>query len=411
MEVKLYLHQEQALKATEKFNRVAYYLDMGLGKTFCASEKLITLGVQTLVVCPKSLIDTWMKHFNTFYPQLIVENLARPPRKRTPYNLSADVLLINYDLVWRKNQLKLLKDFTLVLDESSYIKTENTNRTKAILKLHYKNVILLSGTPCSGRYEELYTQLKLLGWNITKKKYWETYINWIDMDVGTGFPIRKVTGYKNVERLKRKLGDHGAVFMKTEDVFDLPEQVDVTMECQTPKEYSVFKKEQLVEIDGKTLLGDMPLNRLLYSRQLSSMYCKDKLDKLKDLIESTGDRLIIFYNFTYERKQIERLTKRSISIVAGDTKDLKAYEECSDSITLIQFQAGSMGLNLQKANKIIYFSPTLSAEQYLQSRKRTNRIGQTQTCMYYHLVAGIEADIYKVLAERKDYTLKLFEQV
>lgn len=404
MQVKLYPHQEQALHLTKDFNRVAYYLDMGLGKTFCASEKIIQLGAQALVICPKSLIDTWIKHFHTFYPQLIVSDLTSKK-----YDLSADVLLINYDLVWRRDFLKDLTDFTLVLDESSYIKSESAKRTKSILRLHYQSVILLSGTPCSGRYEELYTQLKLLGWNITKKSYWETYINWFDMDVGTGFPIRKVTGYKNVERLKRKLGEHGAVFMKTEDVFDLPEQVDITIDCKVPKEYAVFKKDQLVEVEGKTLLGDMPLNRLLYSRQLCSIYCKDKFDKLKDLIEGTADRLIIFYNFTEERKQIEKLTNRPISIVSGDTKDLKAYDEHQNSITLIQFQAGSMGLNLQKANKIIYFSPTLSAEQYLQSRKRTNRIGQTQTCMYYHLVAGIDSDIYKVLAERKDYTLKLFE--
>lgn len=404
MQVKLYPHQEQALSLTKNFKRVAYYLDMGLGKTFCASEKIITLGNQALVVCPKSLIDTWIKHFNTFYPGLNVSDLTSKK-----YDLSADVLLINYDLVWRRDFLKDLRKFTLVLDESSYIKTDNTKRTKAILKLHYQNVVLLSGTPCSGRYEELYTQLKLLGWDITKKAYWDTYINWFDMDVGTGFPIRKVTGYKNVERLKRKLSEHGAVFMKTEDVFDLPEQVDITIECKVPREYTIFKKDQLVEVEGKTLLGDMALNRLLYSRQLCSIYCKDKLDKLKDLIEGTADRLIIFYNFTEERRQIEKITNRPVSVVSGDIKDLKNYEECSNSITLIQFQAGSMGLNLQKANKIIYFSPTLSAEQYLQSRKRTNRIGQTQICMYYHLVSGIEVDIYKVLAERKDYTLKLFE--
>ena len=29
--MKLYAHQEQVLKATEDKNRVAYYLDMGLG--------------------------------------------------------------------------------------------------------------------------------------------------------------------------------------------------------------------------------------------------------------------------------------------------------------------------------------------------------------------------------------------
>ena len=38
--IELYPHQEQSLKETEKFNRVAYYLDMGLGKTFVGSEKM-----------------------------------------------------------------------------------------------------------------------------------------------------------------------------------------------------------------------------------------------------------------------------------------------------------------------------------------------------------------------------------
>ena len=62
----------------------------------------------------------------------------------------------------------------------------------------------------------------------------------------------------------------------------------------------------------------------------------------------------------------------------GDKRDLDAYEKQSNSITLIQYQAGSMGLNLQKANKIIYFTLPLSCDNYMQSLKRTHRIGQTQ---------------------------------
>lgn len=38
--IKLYPHQEEALNQTKDFNRVAYYLDMGLGKTFVGSEKM-----------------------------------------------------------------------------------------------------------------------------------------------------------------------------------------------------------------------------------------------------------------------------------------------------------------------------------------------------------------------------------
>ena len=41
--ITLFQHQQQALDLTEGHNRCAYYLDMGLGKTFVGSEKALTL--------------------------------------------------------------------------------------------------------------------------------------------------------------------------------------------------------------------------------------------------------------------------------------------------------------------------------------------------------------------------------
>ena len=69
-------------------------------------------------------------------------------------------------------------------------------------------------------------------------------------------------------------------------------------------------------------------------------------------------------------------------------------------------------LNLQKANRVIYFTPPLSSELFEQSKKRIHRIGQNKTCFYYYLVCrgSIEEKIYRTLAKRKDYTDKLFEQ-
>ena len=101
-----------------------------------------------------------------------------------------------------------------------------------------------------------------------------------------------------------------------------------------------------------------------------------------------------------------------MSIINGSVKSLKAYEEENDSVTLIQYQAGAMGLNLQKANKIIYFSLPLSSELMEQSKKRTHRIGQKETCFYYYLLTrnSIDKKIYRVLGERRDYTNKLFEE-
>lgn len=84
---------------------------------------------------------------------------------------------------------------------------------------------------------------------------------------------------------------------------------------------------------------------------------KDKISRLIDLVNSTSDRVIIFYNFNTELEALRKvLFDRPISIVNGQIKDLKAYENNDNSVTLIQYQAGAMGLNLQKANRIIYFS-------------------------------------------------------
>ena len=58
MPVQLYPHQVKALEETKDFNRVAYYLDMGLGKTFVGSEKMVQLGLAiNLLVCQKSKVQ------------------------------------------------------------------------------------------------------------------------------------------------------------------------------------------------------------------------------------------------------------------------------------------------------------------------------------------------------------------
>lgn len=321
--------------------------------------------------------------------------------------------VINYELAFRRPELTKLKDFTLMLDESSLIQNEQAKRSKFILKkLKPANVILLSGTPTGGKYERLYSQLKLLGWDISKTTYWNTYIDYHFEDMG-GFPVRFIDGYKNVDRLKRKMREYGCHFLKTEDVLELPEQIFTTVKIPLSKEYKKFRKDRVVEVDGTQLIGDNTLTKMLYERQLCGQYSKAKLEAFKDLVESTEDRLIVFYNFTSELVELRReVLDRPLSVVNGQGKDLTNYENCSNSITFIQYQAGAMGLNLQKANKLIYYSPPLSSELYEQSKKRINRIGQSNTCYYYNLTVtgSIEEKIYKTLAMRKDYTEKLFEE-
>lgn len=419
MGVNLYPHQSEALSVTADKNRVAYYHDMGLGKTFTGGEKLIELGAKVnLVICQKSKIEDWLEHFRSNYLCFTynLTNKYEYPLYFTGCSNVPIIGVINYELAFRRPELAELKDFTLMLDESSLIQNEQAKRSKFILKkLKPANVILLSGTPTGGKYENLWSQMRLLGWDISKTTYWNTYINYHFEDMG-GFPVRFIDGYKNVERLKRKMREYGCHFLKTEDVLELPDQIFTTVRVPMSKEYRKFRKDRVVEVDGVQLIGDNTLTKMLYERQLCGQYSKAKLEAFRDLVESTNDRLIVFYNFNDELCKLQCVAcecgRQMMSVVNGQKKQLNCYEACNDSITFIQYQAGAMGLNLQKANKIIYYSPPFSSELYEQSKKRINRIGQERTCYYYNLTVtgSIEERIYKTLAMRRDFTEALFEE-
>lgn len=441
-------HQQQALDQTESFNRCAYYLDMGLGKTFVGAEKMYLLNNDVnLVVCQKSKIDDWVDHFEKYYPDYEVFNLTKKTQvvrfrelidTSTIYDYKKQIVgVINYDLVYRRPYITHIKDFTLMLDESSLIQNETTRRAKFILRLQPESVVLLSGTPTSGKYEKLWSQCKLLGWDIKKKAFWASYVDteWVEQGQ---FKREVVTGYKHVDHLKKKLSQHGAVFMKTQEVIELPEQIEQKIYVKPTKEYRHFMKNGYLVLDTLNLIqfkddsdfygndvtprvelvGDNSLTKTLYARQLCGQWHKEKLEAFRDLLESTEDRVIVFYNFNEELTRLRKICEaldREVSFVNGSGRSMYAYECVENSVTFIQYQAGAMGRNFQKANKIIYYTLPLgkgSCDLWEQSKKRIHRIGQDKSCFYYYLLVkgSFEEKNLAALRKGKELTDELFEK-
>ena len=441
-------HQQQALDQTESFNRCAYYLDMGLGKTFVGAEKMYLLNNDVnLVVCQKSKIDDWVDHFEKYYPDYEVFNLTKKTQvvrfrelivTSTIYDYKKQIVgVINYDLVYRRSYITHIKDFTLMLDESSLIQNETTQRAKFILRLQPESVVLLSGTPTSGKYEKLWSQCKLLGWDIKKKAFWASYVDteWVEQGQ---FKREVVTGYKHVDHLKKKLAQHGAVFMKTQEVIELPEQIEQKIYVKPTKEYRHFMKNGYLVLDTLNLIqfkddsdfygndvtprvelvGDNSLTKTLYARQLCGQWHKEKLEAFRDLLESTEDRVIVFYNFNEELTRLRKICEaldREVSFVNGSGRSMYAYECVENSVTFIQYQAGAMGGNFQKANKIIYYTLPLgkgSCDLWEQSKKRIHRIGQDKSCFYYYLLVkgSFEEKNLAALRKGKELTDELFEK-
>lgn len=424
--IRLLPHQEACLKQLEGKNRVAIYHDMGLGKTYTGSEKMMQLDCRVnLIICQKSKVQDWCEHFDLYSDMYHNHNLVYDLTDKHGLASFLDVVadhgytqriigVINYDLIFRRPELLKLKNFTLMLDESSLICNEQAKRSRAILKMQPENVILLSGTPTAGKYEKLWSQCRLLGWDISKKVFWNSYIisKWVDYG---GFMQQVVTGYKQVEHLKKKLSEHGAVFLKTEEVMNLPEQIEQKIMLKRSPQYNTFVRDGYIDLgDGTEMFGDNTLTKMLYARQLCGQYHQGKLEAFRDLLNSTEDNLVVFYNYNGELDVLTKIALeegRKPGAVNGHQKDTVEGRD----ILFVQYQAGAYGLNLQGfSNRIIYFTLPLgrgSCDLWEQSKKRIHRIGQDKTCFYYYLLVqnSIETKNLEHLKEGKDYTNILFE--
>ena len=126
--ITLFQHQQQALDLTEGHNRCAYYLDMGLGKTFVGSEKALTLNSRVnLLICQCSKVSDWIDHMVENYAMnhcWMIYDLTN--KKEFDWFMAAVAEtdnptricgVINYELTFRRKILKTLSGFTLMLDE------------------------------------------------------------------------------------------------------------------------------------------------------------------------------------------------------------------------------------------------------------------------------------------------------
>lgn len=417
--IRLYGYQKEALDRVSGKARCAFYHDMGLGKTFTGGEKLMSFGLQTnLVVCQKSKVGDWVRHFETYYNVNVFDLTGT--QKNTPEIVPirhSTVAVINYDLIHRRELVKTLAgmDYGLLFDESSLLQNKSAKRTKTAMKLaeNAKGLVLLSGTPTDGKYERLWTQLKMLGWDISEKLFWRQYVI-SETTMNQGFPITFVLGYRNEERLVGKMLSYGCDFLKTCDVMELPSQRFEDVLVDSTKEYRRYAKGKIITAFDREFVGDTTFGDMTSRRLLAAAYSSNKLQALEDLLDGTSEKMVVFYNFNAELERLEEVLRkkgRMWSLVNGKTHDLRNFETIPDGVALVQYQAGSMGLNLQAARYCVYYSPPLASSLYEQSKKRIHRIGQDRDCVYYRLISKdtIEEDIYKTLALRKDYTDKLFE--
>lgn len=171
--------------------------EMGIGKTAQAIRACDLIGAKrVLVLCPAVARLNWLREFQRFgmSPRTITPILSSKER----FDAHSQTIICSYDLTEKHlaRLKKCAKWDALILDESHYLKSLSTHRTKAVLGkdglIHHANrTWALSGTPAPNHPGELWPLLYTFG--VTPLKY-DEYVEKFCNYYTTGFNTKQITG-------------------------------------------------------------------------------------------------------------------------------------------------------------------------------------------------------------------------
>ena len=121
----------------------------------------------SLIVLPTSLVHNWDNEIKKFTPSLKVYKYVGSQRNKSidlnKISSFYDIILTTYGTV--RNDIKTLSGkpfFYIILDESQFVKNPESKTYKAIIQLHAKHKLVLTGTPIENSLSDLWSQLNFL---------------------------------------------------------------------------------------------------------------------------------------------------------------------------------------------------------------------------------------------------------
>ncbi len=132
--------------------------DAGTGKTK-RSLDLFEDKKHILIVCPANVVETsWLPQIGKWSHG---EAITMKQYKRIGWPESKRFLVVSYNSL---GKLTEAPKFSLIVDESHYVKNPRSNRSKMVKKLvgYAEDVLMLTGTPVPRSLEDMYGQLQVM---------------------------------------------------------------------------------------------------------------------------------------------------------------------------------------------------------------------------------------------------------
>lgn len=392
--------------------------DMGLGKTvqtlaFLLSQKSAD-GIQphtSLLVVPTSLIYNWELEAKKFTPTLKILVYSGSLRsKNTEHFQHYDLVITSYGLM-RLDEDILSKFYFhyIILDESQAIKNPASATYKAVMNLHSRFRLILTGTPVENTTLDLWSQMSFINPGLlgTQSFFREEFLN----------PIEKKSDEEKAKRLHSLIKPFILRRQKTQVAQDLPEKIEAIRYCHMTEaqeklyeytksyyrnqllegNYDIAKKpeHQLILLQGLTKLRQIANHPLMVDEEYQGG--SGKLEDVFYMLQEAlceHHKVLVFSQFVKHLSIFKQLLiEKNIDFcyLDGQTQNRQAIVDKFQNqpeikVFLISLKAGGVGLNLTAADYVFMLDPWWNPAIEAQAVDRAHRIGQKNTVFNYKFI-------------------------
>jgi len=439
----LWRHQLEAFRFAKNLPAAMLHCGMGCGKSNIAISLIANRACRkVLICCPKSVLGVWRrefeKHCPTAHKVVVLEKGTTTDKKKLLEKelmlasaLQAPritVFVVNYETARMPvlaEALAEVKFDCVVCDESQRIKAHNSQQSKALAAIGAtaKYRLALTGTPMQNSPMDVFGQFRFLDPGVFGTKYHAFRSRYAEIG---HFGADHIVGFKNQEELAARM--RLLTYHADRSVLDLPPvqhiTVPVTLGQDTLKLYRALEQEMIAAVADEVVTVSNALVKTLRLRQITGGFVHtdddgagsrlvetghEKRDALVELLEGMDAPCVVFCEFVHDLDQIAdaaREAGRKYGEVSGRRKDLTQHATMPEDVGVmgVQVRSGGIGVDLTRAPYGVFWNHPWSPGLYDQAWARVSRPGQTQSCVFYHLLAEGTADVqvWKALEKKQN---------
>jgi len=433
-------HQVETAEFLTLRKRAFCFNEAGTGKTSAAiwaADYLMKKGLihRVLVICPLSIMfSAWQADlFKTAMHRTCAVCYGTPDKRKKIIAGNYEFVIINYDGVSVIQKEIAAGGFDLIIvDEANAYKNATTQRWKTLSRIIHVNsyLWLMTGTPASQSPLDAYG----LGRLVNPSGVPKFVTAWRDK------VMQQITRFKWIPKPQAKEvvfnALQPAIRFEKAQCLDLPDVVyqirEVPLTPQAKAYYRLLKKEMMVQAAGEQVSAvnaAASLNKLLQlsggavytdSGEVLEFDVSPRKQALREVMEETEQKVIVFVPYRHTISVVsDFLAKEGYSseIISGSVSARERNEifirfqtATNPRVLIIQPQAASHGVTLTAANTVVFWSPVMSVETYLQCIARMDRVGQQNKMTVVHLQGSdVERRVFEMLQNKVDMHNKLVD--